>query len=407
MRQDTAHKPNVPGPFDHLPELPKQVHVVGKYCYWQPFRGTPLEWERERIPGFRGEPVFEAALAKHKAHFEVLLATGKVPVEAPRRVRVPKVEPAVLTLAQVIELFLSSEHYKGLADSTRDTYARYLSRSAFSVKNGYGDLPAGAFTPVHTRQILEGWVKRGKLSAGNAAVGALQGLSQWGMKYGPADGVPYFERSLTEGVKQRPLPKGRGRKPWSPEQQATAKANLTGMLLRAYYLYRHTGQRGCDIVELGEKNVHPGGRYGVLQLTTIKTKRDVFVHIDRELHEQIAAWKAEDAAIGRISPTFLYQTGGNGRAATSKGKKFQRRLIGDHLARERAEIEGLEGVEWHGLRATRVVELRRAGMTELEIEDMVGMSASMVKRYTQNDNKADAAAAAYAKFERLQGQNNG
>ena len=43
----------------------------------------------------------------------------------------------------------------------------------------------------------------------------------------------------------------------------------------------------------------------------------------------------------------------------------------------------------HGLRATAVVRLRRAGATELEIASMVGMSEPMVARYSRlaNQNK--------------------
>jgi hypothetical protein len=48
----------------------------------------------------------------------------------------------------------------------------------------------------------------------------------------------------------------------------------------------------------------------------------------------------------------------------------------------------------HGLRATRVIELRQSGLTDLQIQDQVGVSAQMIQRYCQfNDRKVAGKAA--------------
>jgi uncharacterized protein involved in propanediol utilization len=48
----------------------------------------------------------------------------------------------------------------------------------------------------------------------------------------------------------------------------------------------------------------------------------------------------------------------------------------------------------HGLRAARVIELRQSGLTDLQIQDQVGMSAQMIQRCCQfNDRKAAGKAA--------------
>jgi hypothetical protein len=56
-------------------------------------------------------------------------------------------------------------------------------------------------------------------------------------------------------------------------------------------------------------------------------------------------------------------------------------------------VPELEGTTWHGLLANRVVELRRRGLTTLQIQDLVGMSLKMVERYCRfADKKANAEA---------------
>jgi hypothetical protein len=58
-------------------------------------------------------------------------------------------------------------------------------------------------------------------------------------------------------------------------------------------------------------------------------------------------------------------------------------------------------VTLHGLRATRVIELRQRGSTELQIQDQVGMSLKMIGRYCRfADKKANGKAAVVALAER-------
>jgi len=51
----------------------------------------------------------------------------------------------------------------------------------------------------------------------------------------------------------------------------------------------------------------------------------------------------------------------------------------------------------HGLRGTRVVELRQRGATTTQIQDQVGMSLPMIERYCRfADKKANGKAAVIA-----------
>ena len=59
------------------------------------------------------------------------------------------------------------------------------------------------------------------------------------------------------------------------------------------------------------------------------------------------------------------------------------------------------GLSFHGLRASAVIRLRRAGCTEGEIASMVGMSVPMVSRYCRRSEQKDNALAALARWEGL------
>lgn len=55
------------------------------------------------------------------------------------------------------------------------------------------------------------------------------------------------------------------------------------------------------------------------------------------------------------------------------GKAYGRKLLDKHFEDARDQIPGLAGATFHGLRATRVIELRQRGCTSLQIQDQVGM----------------------------------
>jgi len=68
-----------------------------------------------------------------------------------------------------------------------------------------------------------------------------------------------------------------------------------------------------------------------------------------------------------------------------------RRVSG--TSREGVVSEAFNGVTLHGLRSTRVIELRRAGLTTTQIQDQVGMSLAMIERYCRfADRKASGKA---------------
>jgi hypothetical protein len=101
----------------------------------------------------------------------------------------------------------------------------------------------------------------------------------------------------------------------------------------------------------------------------------------------------DDSAVTRWErrPTFI--------ALKQDGMPWTREQLSDAWLNERNRNPALAplkeaGLVLHGLRATAVVRLRRAGASVLQISDMVGMSAQMVNRYCRFAKQRDNAIAA-------------
>ena len=132
--------------------------------------------------------------------------------------------------------------------------------------------------------------------------------------------------------------------------------------------------------------VDDGGQLGIetyqgrdaFALTTQKRKRDVWCPIMPPLAADMRAWER------RPGPYLLQKN----------GKPFTRKEFARQFAEARDAIPELKGLTLHGLRATAVINLRRAGMSYAQIGDIVGMSAKMVEHYCKNaDMRANSRAA--------------
>ena len=110
-------------------------------------------------------------------------------------------------------------------------------------------------------------------------------------------------------------------------------------------LYEHTGLRGSDVVRLGPTDVDTYQGRDAFALTTQKRKRDVWCPIMPTLATEMATWER------RPGPYLLQQN----------GKPFTRKEFGRQFAEARDAIPELKGLTLHGLRATAVINLRRAG----------------------------------------------
>lgn len=317
-------------------ELPNGVHRVvsraREYFYWHPGRGTKHAGQRVPLPHDPTDPVFWVALRE---------AQGKGG------------SPVITSLSDVIDLFLTSPAFlKDIGDGTRSIYRRELKVA----RAGFGDKPAQEMRPSLIREVMEGLADRP--GAANNFLGTMRALSRWGIAR------DHFTQPLTTGVD--PYPKLGGHKPWTAKQLAAADAKLTGMVRRAWLLARYTGQRGSDVVRLGETFIDEGG----FRLEQKKTGREIWCPIDDALAAEMKTWE-------RTPGPYLRHARGN----------YTRKRLDVHFAEQRDKIPELVGVTLHGLRGTRVIELRRLGLTPLQIQDQVGMSIAMIERYCRFADK--------------------
>jgi hypothetical protein len=145
----------------------------------------------------------------------------------------------------VCDLYEAWPMFSKLAAGTQAHYRHSLK----TVRAAWGDLPAAGLRPVHVQALMD------QLAAtpgkANNVLGLLWALSKWGRQR------DHFPHSITEGIS--PYRTEGGHKPWTPTQLAAAEKHLTGMLRRAYFLARYTGQRGSDVVKLGETFIDDGG----------------------------------------------------------------------------------------------------------------------------------------------------
>lgn len=336
--------------------LPKGVHRVKSrgrdYFYFQPGRGTTSSGERIRLPDDPQSPEFWAEINRLTNRERGLSL------------------PVVVTMNVVFDKYL--QWLRGRNDVSGETKRKY-ERQLDIARNGIGHMPAETVLPKHVRTLLDDFSE--VPGTGNNLLGALRAVSSWGVERG------YFDHSFTQSVK--PYKSDGGHKPWTAKQCEAAERGLFGMVRRAYFLARYTGQRGSDVVRLGPHMIDDGG----FRIVQQKTGREVWCPIDPELAAEMATWERH------LGP-YLQQ---------HWGKVYSRKLLDSQFNAARSGIPELAGVTFHGLRGTRVVELRQRGATTTQIQDQVGMSLPMIERYCRFADKKANGKAAVLQLRRQQG----
>jgi integrase len=180
-----------------------------------------------------------------------------------------------------------------------------------------------------------------------------------------------------------------GHVPWTDEHVALAEQNTKPHLARAITLAANTGQRGSDLVRMGPTDLETyKGRAGI-NVRQVKTGLVIWIPLTQELAAVIGSWER------RPGPFILKED----------GQPMTRPQLSDQWLRERDSNPALAPLaaaelSMHGLRATAVVRLLRAGASTLQIANMVGMSEPMVKRYARFSVQRENALAAVVYLDR-------
>jgi integrase len=328
----------------NLPKGVQRVVARGReYWYWQPGRNTAASSKRVALPSNPQSPEFWAMLAELQG--------------APAA-------PVIVTMDVVIDKYLQ---WLGTRTDVSDETKRKYGKQLELARRGMGHMRPDDVRPADVRLLLDQFAD--VPGTGNNLLGALRALSSWGLERG------HFAHAITESVK--PYQSKGGHRPWTAQQCLAAERGLTGMVRRGYFLARYTGQRGSDVVRLGPHMLDDGG----FRIEQQKTGREVWCPIEPELAAEMATWEK------KLGP-YLQQ---------HWGKVYGRKLLDSQFNDQRAGIPELAGATFHGLRGTRVVELRQRGATSTQIQDQVGMSLAMIERYCRfADKKANGQAAVVA-----------
>lgn len=286
-----------------------------------------------------------------------------------RRFKGPRINRE--TFAAVIRAFTASDKFKKLADATRVSYA-YAYRFA-ELPETLGTVPVEEIRPALVQGFLDGFADRPATQ--KTVQTALKALEKWALV---RDLLPYPITTGTEAVGSEG-----GHEPWTDEQVALAEQHAKPHLSRIITLAANTGQRGSDLVRMRWTDIETyEGRPGI-NVSQRKTGLVIWVPMTQELMGAVRTWDRR--------PGFLI--------LKEDGKPFTRPQLSDQWLRERDGNPLLvslakAGLSMHGLRATAVVRLRRAGASTGQIADMVGMSEPMVNRYCRFSKQRDNALAA-------------
>jgi integrase len=279
------------------------------------------------------------------------------------------------TFAAVIKAFLASDKFGRLSESTRYGYRRALALAEHAI----GTLDVDMLDPYTTRSFLDTLADRpGIQHVARVSIGSLEkwAIVRW-----------LLPRAVTTGVE---VVKSDGaREPWTESEVLLAEAHARPDLARVVTLGATTGQRAGDLCAMKWSAFRTyQGRAGI-DVIQQKTKRALWIPLPAELERAMSTWP-------KLSPFIL---------TSHKGAPWSRTTLTTEWRRERVRNRALaplndRALSLHGLRATAVVRLRRAGASGLLIGDAIGMSPQTVQRYSRRAAQADNALAALDLIER-------
>lgn len=273
------------------------------------------------------------------------------------------------TFAHVIRQYQASATYKDLAASTRRNYDGVL-RIA---EDALGAFSIQQIRPSVVQSFLDGLAETpGKQTIARTALKAME-------KYALVRDLLLYP--ITTGTQV--VGTDGGHEPWTDAQVRLAEQYARPDLARVITLAVNTGQRGSDVVRMCASDIevhhgHPG-----INVIQRKTGVRLWVPFTPELIEAMKGWEK------RPGPFVL----------KPNGRPYTRELLSWHWNHERDNNPALlplkqAGLVLHGLRATAIVRLRKAGASVMNICDMVGLSEPMVARYSRLADKTERALAA-------------
>lgn len=273
--------------------------------------------------------------------------------------------------ATVIKAFLLSQKFSNLSPGTQ-YWVRRLLQLAES-PDGLGGVSVDEMRPALVQAYLDG-LAHTPGSQENARK-ALKMLERWAIVRDLLPGP------ITIGTEL--VGSDGGHEPWTDGQVEFAESTCASHLSIAVTMAANTGQRGSDLVRMRWTDIETHDGHLGINVTQQKTGLRLWVPFTQALIAKIDTWERR--------PGFILLK----RDGTPFDNRHQ---LSNHWLAERQKpgLEPISHLTMHGLRATAVVRLRRAGLEVPLICDVVGMSQQMVARYCRfSDQKTNALAAVH------------
>lgn len=268
------------------------------------------------------------------------------------------------SFASVINAYLNSPKFHSLAKATQVGYRHYLSLA----QSVLGSQNIEVIRPAIIQSFLDGLAEMPAKQ--KCAQTALKAVERWAIV---RDLLP---RPITLGT-EAPGSEG-GHKPWTAEQVALAEKLAPQHLARVITVASNTGQRGSDLVKMRWTDLETyDGRLG-LNVVTKKVGLQLWIPLTQELTAALNTWTRR--------PGFIL--------LKEDEQPWTRQQLSDQWLRWRGSVPELADCTLHGLRATAIVRLRRAGVSTGLISSLVGLSENMVNRYCRFAVQKDNAIAA-------------
>jgi integrase len=333
------------------------VHSVRKpngkvYYYYAPGRGTAQASGRVPLPGDIHSPEFWIALRD--------LRSGE------------PAHPSGGTWAELIEAYRTSPEWEHLRPVTRCNYNAYLDRLA-----AMDGKSVAAMTSADVYQLRD--YMAGSPSSANYMLAVLRTVIEWSIPRG------YRHDNPAAGVKRLRVEE-KGAAPWPEDGYQFVLDHAPTSLRRMAFLGRVTGQRASDLVRMKPVDLAADGI-----IVRISKRRELkhFVPLTAAELAEIKSWG--------VDPLDLF-------IKTPRSLPFTARHLGAYWRYWQASdaakpIQGLQ-MTIHGLRATKVADLRLAGVPDGSVATEIGMSVQMVSRYSRFADKTDQARASRDRRER-------
>jgi integrase len=283
--------------------------------------------------------------------------------------------------AAVIRAFQASDKFARLAASTQYSYRRVL-RIA-EQERGLGGLDVSEVDAYLAQAFLDGLSDRPGVQ-GIARV-ALKSLERWALVR------RLLPRPISIGLE---VVKSDGaREPWSDAEVELAEARARPDLARVVTLAASTGQRISDLAAMRWSAFRSYRGFEGVDIVQKKTGKQLWVPLTPELQAALASWSKDSVFV----------------LVAAKGRPWSTSTLSSEWCRERDRNPALaplaeRKLTLHGLRASAVIRLRRAGVSAPLIADSVGMSVPMVARYSRRSDQSDNAIHALQMAQRARGE---